>query len=234
MAWLKNNPGNLFNIPILQQERKDMLNGIPVPSCEGTCWAPEREGKSSRRIMMQSTTRTHTGITSTPESIHVNLGSDCNLTCVYCTKQYSTAWLRDIVNNGPYIDETRHKVNANDMILLNLGQKRIDETESYNLIIDEIAKYTDCKEVYVSGGEPFLNNSLVKLVKNFKQTVKIYTGLGVSTDRLVSILADLPDNVEFVVSAENIGLDYEFMRYNNSFARFQQNLAILRESRKIK
>lgn len=234
LAWVKNNPGQLFNTPLLQQERKDMLNDIPVASCDGTCWAAERAGKSSRRLVMQSDVQTHTNVISSPEVLSINIGSDCNLTCVYCSKQFSTAWLRDVFHNGPYLDEPRYDINSNDRILLSLGQKKIYETESYNLIINEIAKYTDTKEVTIHGGEPFLNNNLVDLVKNFKQQIRIFTGLGVNTDRLERILADLPANVEFAVSAENIGSNYEFIRHNNSFETFERNLALLRANRKVR
>lgn len=231
--WLRNNPGELFNIPILKQERLDMLQDVPVESCAASCWIPENTGKISRRILFDSVKKTHTSIDSVPETIQINLGSDCNLTCVYCTKQYSTAWLRDIFQNGPYLDEERYRINTNDRILLKLGQKKIDDTESYNLIVDEIAKYTNCKEVFVTGGEPFLNNNLVKILNKFQQKVKVYTGLGVSTERLEKILLDITPNVEFVVSAENINKHYEFVRYKNSFEQFERNLKILSENRKI-
>lgn len=228
LAWVKNNSGNLFNIPVLQKDRKDMLNEIQVKSCEGSCWAPERQGKPSRRTIMKTYIKTHDSIVSKPEVLHVNLGSDCNLTCVYCSKQYSTSWLRDISDNGPYdINESRYKINSNDRILLRLGQKEINNTQSYNLIIQEMAKYTECTNVYITGGEPFLNNSLVDLVKNFTQKIKIYTGLGVGTARLEKILSQLPGHVEFGVSAESIGNEYEFIRYNNTFDQFEQNLKIL-------
>lgn len=232
-TWLKDNPGNLFNIPILTQERKDMLEGKQVASCEATCWAPERQGKSSRRLVMESDKVTHTDITTEPEVLHINLGSDCNLTCVYCTKQYSTAWLRDIASNGPYLFENRYNINANDLVLLKLGQKKIDQTESYNLLIDEIVKYKNYKFVSITGGEPFLNNSLTKLLKNFTNPVRLYTGLGVNTDRLERILADIGDNVEFVVSAEGLNDIYEFVRWNNSYERFIRNLELLQKAGKV-
>jgi organic radical activating enzyme len=210
-----------------------MLDNIQVKGCEAGCWVPEQDGKISRRVLMKSLEKTHTDVNGYPEMMHINVGSDCNLTCVYCTKQYSTAWLRDIDNNGPYLDESRFLINSNDRILLNLGQKKINESESYNFIIDEVIKYNDCKEVVITGGEPLLNNNLSKLLKNFNQKVTVYTGLGVSTDRLERVLADLPENIEFAVSAENINEHYEFTRYNNSFERFERNLAILKANKKV-
>jgi MoaA/NifB/PqqE/SkfB family radical SAM enzyme len=87
--------------------------------------------------------------------------------------------------------------------------------------------------VSISGGEPFLNNSLIKLLKNFTNPVKLYTGLGVNTDRLERILEDVGDNVEFMVSAEGLGTSYEFARYNNSYERFTRNLELLQKVGKV-
>jgi pyruvate-formate lyase-activating enzyme len=201
-AWLKDNPGNLFNIPILTQERKDMLDGKQVPSCEATCWAPERQGKTSRRLVMESDKVTHTDITTEPEVLHI-------------------------------LFEDRYNINVNDLVLLKLGQKKIDQTESYNLLIDEIVKYKNYKFVSITGGEPFLNNSLTKLLKNFTNPVRLYTGLGVNPDRLERILADIGDNVEFVVSAEGLNESYEFVRWNNSYERFVKNLELLQKAGKV-
>jgi organic radical activating enzyme len=235
LKWLKENPGDLFNIPVLQKDRADMLKGEFVPSCEDSCWRPERQGKVSRRTLWESDKHTHNDINAHPEQIHINLGSDCNLSCVYCNKEYSTAWLRDIAEHGPYLEnDPQHTLNNNDRIILKLGQKKIDGTDSYNFLINEIAKYKDYKICTISGGEPLLNNSLTRLLKNFTTNpVKLYTGLGVNTNRLEHVLSDVPDNVEFVVSAEQIGMHYEFIRYNNSFERFERNLAMLQQSHKV-
>lgn len=232
--WIKNNPGQLFNAPVLLQERQDMLNDVAVASCESSCWSAEREGKTSRRIYMQSYEKSHTNIYASPEVLSINLGSDCNLTCVYCTKQYSTAWLRDIVDNGPYLDDPRYHINTNDRITLKLGQKQIVNLDSYDLIVKQLAYYNDCKEIFITGGEPFLHNNLADIVKTLKhEKIRLYTGLGVDTKRLERILKQMPDNVEFVVSAENINQHYEFVRYNNSFTKFTENLNILKAYGKV-
>ena len=227
LDWLKNNPGQLFNTPELQQERQAMLDNLPVASCESTCWRAERSGLPSRRTVMGSFQRTHTDITSNPQMLHIVLGSDCNLTCSYCCKQFSTAWLRDINNNGPYLDETRYSINTNDRILLKMGQTAIKNSNSYQLILDEIQniKGADCVEI--TGGEPFLYNGLPDLVASIKYPVDIFTGLGVDHKRLAKILDQLPDNVTFTISAENVGSLYEFNRYGNTWNKFLQNFELI-------
>jgi pyruvate-formate lyase-activating enzyme len=228
LKWLEQNPGQLFNTPELQRERQEMLNDVAVASCEDTCWRAERQGLASRRTAMKSNVKTHTNINAEPEHLHVNFGSDCNLTCVYCTKQYSTAWLRDIEKNGPYVDQERHKINFNDKILLKLGQNEILNSSSYQFILDETSKYKNIKSMEVTGGEPFLNNQLVDLLDRFDAPKIITTGLGVSQARLTKILDQLDHNkVRFVISAENCGSAYEFVRYGNSYDIFLKNLEII-------
>ena len=40
LDWLQQNPGMLFNSPNLQQERQAMLDNMPVPGCQQSCWTP--------------------------------------------------------------------------------------------------------------------------------------------------------------------------------------------------
>ena len=229
LSWLRNNPGQLFNIPNLQRERQQMLDNQLVASCEDTCWKAERAGLPSRRTKMLSDSRTHLDVKATPTTLHINLGSDCNLTCSYCTKQYSTAWLRDINTNGPYLDENRFQINTNDRIVLKLGQTAIKSSPGYQLIIDEIRNTNTANQIVITGGEPFLYNGLEQLVTSLPQPVNIFTGLGVDSKRLKRILDALPDTVTFTVSAENIDKLYEFNRYGNTWNNFLKNLELIQQ-----
>jgi organic radical activating enzyme len=232
LSWLRYNPGQLFNIPNLQRDRQQMLDNQPVVSCEDTCWKAERMGSPSRRTKMMSDARTHSDIVSTPIELNITLGSDCNLTCSYCTKQYSTAWLRDINANGPYLDEPRFQINNIDRIVLKLGQNAIKSSDSYQLIIDEICNIHNIdsvNQIVITGGEPFLYNGLEKLVTVFSKPVNIFTGLGVDSNRLKRILNALPDTVTFSISAENVGKLYEFNRYGNTWDNFLKNVELIQK-----
>lgn len=227
LTWLKHNPGQLFNTPELVAERRAMLNNEPVASCEDTCWSAERRGLPSRRTIMESGTRTHTDIHASPRVLHINVGSDCNLTCSYCCKQYSTAWLRDIKEHGAYSDEARYQITANDRIVLQLGQAAIKESDSYQTIINEVKRITTADQIEITGGEPFLYNGLADLVGKLSAPVDIFTGLGVKTDRLQRILDQLPEHTTFTISAESTGALYEFNRYGNTWDQFQRNLDVI-------
>ena len=227
LTWLKNNPGQLFNTPELLSDRQAMLDNNPVSSCESSCWAPERAGLPSRRTNRGSQDKTHVDLHASPRVLNINVGSDCNLTCSYCCKQYSSAWMRDINENGRYLDEERYILNNNDRIVLKLGQRAIKTSEVYTTILREAQQLRSVEQIEISGGEPFLYNGLPELVNGLSAATNIYTGLGVSTDRFIKILDNLPSGITFTVSAETTGKLYEFNRFGNTWDQFRRNLDVL-------
>jgi hypothetical protein len=134
--------------------------------------------------------------------------------------------MRDVKNNGAYLNDERYVINNNDRLVLKLGQS-IKESANYKLIIDEVKRYAGAR-VQISGGEPFLYNGLSDIVLAFP-SANIATGLGVDPKRLEKILDKLPDTVEFTISAENTGKLYEFNRYGNTWDRFLTNLSLIQK-----
>ena len=237
LTWLKNNPGKLFNTPLLLEERQAMLDNKPVSSCENACWRPERNNIVSRRLVEQSYKPTHLNIEATPEILNITFGSNCNLTCSYCCKTYSSSWGQDIIKNGAYLENDRFKMHDQDRILLKLSQKEIAGSSNFAFLLDEVSKFTDVPSVRITGGEPFLYNGLLELLtklSNCKQVI-VHTGLGVNYDRFCRQLDKIQQttNLEISVSAENIDKFYEFNRYGNSFENFKKNLTEIK-SRNIK
>lgn len=233
LEWLKNNSGQLFNTELLQAERQQMLDNLPVAGCENSCWQPEKNGLTSRRIWSKSNLKTHTDVKKTsPTTLNINLGSNCNLTCSYCCKQYSSAWRQDILNHGPYLAQPRYTLTNQDRVLLKISQPDHSKTSATQLIIDEMLNFDLLKNVIITGGEPFLYNGLIDLIQRFKNVpeIIIYTGLGVNSTRFENQLKKLNqrDNILVAVSGENCGQKYEFNRYNNTWKNFLKNLDILK------
>jgi organic radical activating enzyme len=234
LLWLKDHPGQLFNTELLQLERQQMLDNIPVASCETACWTAEKNGLDSRRILQKTNLKTYTDkkIIS-PTTLNIILGSTCNLTCSYCCKQYSSAWRKDIVDNGSYLDQDRFTLNNQDKILHKISQSKHADTDSYKFLLDTVSDFNCIETVYISGGEPFLYNNLPTLVNKFVNVPKVIvvTGLGISPKRFLNQLEKIRHNknLQIEVSGENCEHLYEFNRYNNSWSRFLTNLSILKE-----
>jgi organic radical activating enzyme len=239
LNWLKENPGQLFNSLNLQQERQDMLDNHPVASCQQVCWTPESQGLESRRTQHKTYKLTHTDTrTVEPENLNIVLGSTCNLTCVYCCKQYSTAWTRDIENNGVYFDSARFNLVPLDKILSRISQNEHKQSEGFDIIVKELSNYTNLKEIVISGGEPFLYNGFPDLLNSLSsnENLLFYTGLGVDSRRLITQLdrIDHKEKITAVVSAETCDQLYEFVRYNNTYQKFVENLKILQGHMTVK
>ena len=232
MDWLARNPGQLFNTDQLKAERQQTLAGLRVDTCTATCWHSEDAGLDSRRILKGSNNRTHTDIVTSPEVLEIKLGIDCNLTCSYCSKTYSTAWLNDIKNQGTYIDnDLRFQLNIKDIAISKLGQVSIKNSTNYQSIINELLTYTNLTRLEITGGEPFLYNGLERIVERSTSTVNIVTGLGVDTKRLERLLLLLPkDRVTLSISAENLNQLYEFNRYGNTYSKFLTNIEVIQNS----
>lgn len=239
MTWLEQNPGQLFNTPHLQQERTMMLQNQPVASCNTACWQPESQGKSSRRLVFKSDVVVETDIQASPSELNIIVGNDCNMTCVYCCKQYSSAWLRDLSDNGTYnsVDtgDDRFELNNVDRILLRVSQKALNKSDSTQNLLTEIRNIllaSTIRQVIITGGEPFLYLGLTELVKSIPSHIKviIQSGLGVDSRRLVQELDKLPaQQIEVGISAETTDCLYEFVRYGNTWKRFTDNIQILRD-----
>jgi len=241
---IKNSPGDLFNSPALLKERQDMLNNIPVPSCDITCWQPESKSMPSRRLLMNSNIRTHNLAESFVESLNIITGSDCNMSCLYCCKTYSSAWARDLDTNGSYTIETnddRYTLSPRDKVIMDLSQKQIKNGQLHKQLIDEIQSICDqpgVTEIVITGGEPFLYLGLEDLISKIPtkiNTIKIWSGLGVDPVRFEKELKKLSrfTAIEIVISAEATEKLYELLRYGNTWKRFQQNIKIL-ESQSVK
>jgi organic radical activating enzyme len=161
--------------------------------------------------------------------INVIVGSTCNLTCVYCCKQYSSAWLKDIEKSGPYFDTNRFKIFPSDQVKKHFD---IQADPDYKLLLDELALLSP-DTIHVSGGEPFLYNNLYNLVsESTAKTIKINTGLGVEPARFEQQINRLKSikNIEILISGETVDKLYELVRYGNDFDRFEKNLQTIQQS----
>jgi organic radical activating enzyme len=239
-AWLKTNPGQLFNTDTSINERQQMLNNQRNVSCEQNCWRAEDSGAQSPRLYQGGKKKTHSQLITHPEIIDLTIGGDCNLTCSYCCKEFSSAWRRDIVNNGSYNisdSDDRFCATNKDRLLLKISQSELKSTPHYQTLLDEIRlNLSNLKTLTVTGGEPLLDNQLIDVLASLELSpivnVEIYTGLGVSRSRFRSFIDKLSKlkNLLLIVSAEGIGRHLEFNRYGNNWNEFDTKIKLLEQS----
>jgi hypothetical protein len=238
-AWLEHNPGQLFNTPINMFERELMLDNQRNPSCEQNCYPAEDRGQVSTRMLQSTPDRQYTEVLTQPKLIDFTLFSECNLTCSYCCKEYSSAWRNDLLKNGSYElpnydNQNRMKLLPIDIVSGKVSQKEKANLPKIKLLLDQVYKILDQVEILtITGGEPFLNNMLPEMLEKFKTIprVDLFTGLGVNTERFKKILSVVSQykNINLCISAESTEKNYEFNRYGMTWQNFQERLKIIQD-----
>jgi organic radical activating enzyme len=237
--WLTNNRGNVFNTNINIAERQMMLANQRNASCEENCWPLEDKGAVSPRLWQNGKIKTHTNVHTQPEILEIKLNDNCNLSCSYCCKEYSSAWRRDLDINGNYtIDtgDTRYQLTSRDKIMIKVSQNEVKNTTQFQLLMDEIKSFAPVlKEIVITGGEPLLDNQLFDVldaVSNSSAVINIYTGLGVDVKRFQRMLDKIKriPTAMISVSAECTHKFYEFNRYGNLWTEFLDKIELLKKS----
>jgi organic radical activating enzyme len=235
--WLEQNPGQLFNTPINVAERQQMLSNQRNQSCEQNCYPAEDRGHVSTRMIESTPDRRYTNIITQPTKVDFTLFSECNLTCSYCCKEYSSAWRNDLLKNGPYElplheDKNRLQLLPIDIVASKVSQQEKINSNKIKLLLDNFYQIQNNVETLtITGGEPFLNNHLLELLEKVQNVprVNLFTGFGVELKRFKRILEQIKayKNVVLNISAESTGKIFEFNRFGMEWNDFLEKLKII-------
>jgi organic radical activating enzyme len=238
-SWLSKNSGNLFNTDINVAERQMMLTNRRNASCEENCWPLEDKGAISPRLWQHGQTQTHTAVRTQPEVLELKLNDNCNLSCSYCCKEYSSAWRRDLSAHGDYSVDTRdsrYRLTSRDKIMMKVSQREVKDTNRFQMLMDEIKSFAPgLKEIIITGGEPLLDNQLFDVldaVSNNSATINIFTGMGVELQRFQRVLNRIKEipTALLTISAECTTEFYEFNRYGSRWDDFLNRIELIKES----
>lgn len=232
LDWLEANPGRLFHTDTMLEDRKLMLDNKSCASCHHGCYKYEEQGLQSHR--QKNKQKKQILDPNAPlKSLQIVLSTDCNLACVYCSPEWSTAWYKDISNNGEYkLDGLTIGNDQWSTLYSKLKQKnRSTETRFFKLLLNEIDIAKDLVDLTILGGEPLLHNQLQKIVETANdKKINIVTGLGVSDNRLQSILKAMSGKkIKFLVSAEATGKYFEFIRHGLQWNDFKRRVEMITE-----
>ena len=234
LDWLEANPGRLFHTDTMLQDRGLMLDNKSCVSCHHGYYKYEEQGLPSQRQQHKNTTKI-----SDPQAplstLQISLSTDCNLTCMYCSPQWSSSWHRDIDNNGEYLlDGVPVKQNDKwSTLWAKMKQKsRGMESRFFQLLLREIKLSTGLQKVTLLGGEPLLNNQLDQVLEHVHgKKINIVTGLGVSHARLRQILQIIKGmDVSFSISAEATGPLFELIRHGVTWSDFRERVSMIEEN----
>ncbi len=248
------NPRALHNTGQKKDDRRKMLVGERPAGCE-YCWKIEDMGVDaisdrvykSKIYPIQALDEAF----ATPVDADVNLRTleiafdrTCQFACSYCNPAFSSSWVKDIKNNGPYqnlvSDGRNHFTHEH-------GSAQLYRFGEQNPYVDAFFRWweTDLhqtlQELRITGGEPLMSGDTWKLLDWFKthkgQTktrLAINSNLGEEVD--LDRLLDSVDGVyefDIYTSNESVGAQAEYIRDGLNWKSWTNNLDKICASGKI-
>ena len=233
---------DFHNSPKWQEHRKKMLDG-KWPSdgwgCEH-CRDQEAIGGTSDRMQWLSNEYNKryvpkellenphaTKIKPTQVSMHFN--NKCNLKCVYCGPQYSSAWVKEIEKHEPENPKIAH-------------YKKLETTykerlEKFYVWMED--NYQSLKAFDLLGGEPFIQTETWECVDwmikhpNPECDIEIYSNMEVKPllfkrgcEKLKE-LSKTVNEVVFVISVDCFGPESEYIRFPHNWEVMEENINYL-------
>ena len=238
LSDIKNHPVGFFNYSQIQKERQQMLDNQPVAGCETGCWSLERQNIQSRRQQAGTDQKIYSTPEGIPKTLNLVINNTCLQSCVYCCKNFSSSWLADVVKNGDYNIpgyENRYNASSHDKVLSRISQPELHNSKFSQTVLEQIVENSDqIEHLIITGGEPLLDNNLVRLLQELSHVPKItlYSGLTVATDRLQRMVDSMRSvsHLNFIISAENTNALHEFNRYGSKQSLFDANLNIIKSN----
>jgi organic radical activating enzyme len=231
VADVVENPRTLHNTHKKKAERRLMQKGDRPDGCE-YCWKIEDIGRDNisdrvyKTVIYSDEDLDYAYKASYTEDINlrtleISFDRTCQFACSYCNPAFSSTWVKDISNNGPYTnllsDGRNHFTHAHDSSQL----YRFGENNPY---VEAFFKwwesdlYSTLDELRITGGEPLMSGYTWQLLDWFKTNqgksntrLAINSNLGtqVDVDRLFNSV-DQP--IDLYTSNESVGLHAEYIR----------------------
>jgi len=249
------NPKLIHNTPEKKEQRRQMQTGERPAGCE-YCWKIEDMGtdKISDRV---DKTRIYTDeeldeAYNTDYTQDVNLRTleiafdrTCQLACSYCNPAFSSTWVKDIRNNGPYnnlvSDGRNHFTHRHDSSQLFTIHDRNPYVEAFFKWWESDLHKT-LRELRITGGEPLMSGYTWKLLDWFKANkgksttrLAINSNLAMEQDKIDRLLEAAGDvELDLYTSCEATYDHAEYIRDGLDYQQWLQNVEYLLESKKLR
>ena len=248
------NPRALHNTPEKKEHRRQMQSGERPTGCE-YCWKIEDMGSDyiSDRVYkskiysnqdLQIAFDTAYASDVNLQTLEIAFDRTCNFACSYCNPAFSSTWVKDIKQNGPYenliSDGRNHFTHTHDASQL----YKYGETNPY---VEAFFKWWESdlhqtlQELRITGGEPLMSPDLWRLFDWFKHNnsnpnmrLAVNSNLGGKDDlidRLIAASHDIP-NFHLYTSCEAMGIQAEYIRDGLEWNQYIRNLnRVIKEGR---
>ena len=245
---LQDNPSALHNTIHKKNQRARMLNGEKPEECS-YCWRVEATGNLSDRhyrsgepwaaekfseILVQDPLTWNPN----PSYVEVNFNSACNLSCSYCSPQFSSSWMKEINDFGAYPTSNSH----NSPAYFRGDRKPIPNRED-NPYVDAFWRwwpelYPNLKHFRMTGGEPLMDRNTYRVFDYVLENPKKDLHLNVTSnfsqdeyvfDKYLTYVKHMCGNhvlehfMQFV-SIDGYGERAEYARHGLDFKIMQSNV----------
>lgn len=203
-----------FKSDYLQEVRDSFKKNQRHPGCR-QCWEREDAGFPSLRQRTEKEYRILGIDTSVPmiKNVEVDLGNLCNLKCLMCNENNSSAILAE---------NTRLNINKKTQNDFKWGDNALHNLEK---ILNQSPRV-----VNIRGGEPFYNNKLLEIIQNINEdrarpiVLHITTNATVWNEEWKQALSKFR-LVRIMLSIDAIGDLYEYMRYPANWNEVEKNIS---------
>ena len=246
-SFLKDNPGALHNTAHKKEQRKIMLRNERPQECS-YCWTQEDLGNLSDRHYRSGepwAAEHYTAIKNStgdedvvPSYVEVNFNHACNLSCSYCSPQFSSSWQAEIDKWGGYPTSTVH----NDPSHFT-GHRRPIPVRVHNPYVEAFwewwpSLYPKLKHFRMTGGEPLMDRNTYKVfdyvlafpkpdlhidvTSNFSVEEKLYDQYHDYVKRLCD--TNIEHFMQYVSLDSGIRTQSEYIRHGLDYNRVQENV----------
>ena len=249
------NPKALHNTAKKKSERDQMQRGERPQGCE-YCWKIEDIGRDNVSDRVYKTVlysdedlndayHTPAGQDVDLQTLEIAFDRTCQFACSYCNPAFSSTWVRDIKQHGPYTelvsDGRNHFTHAHDSSQLYTLNDRNPYVDAFFAWWDSDLHRT-LKELRITGGEPLMSGYTWKLLDWFKNNrgksstrLAINSNLGMPTEDVVKLL-DRADglSLDLYTSNESMTNHAEYIRDGLDWKQWMSNMHMLANSKRLR
>ena len=203
---------DIINNPKVKELKQDIINGTPNDYCSYCKGCEDNAGESQRQYFdkfKMPDDKLYNPDVFDLMMVDMRWNNLCNLNCAYCDTMWSTTWQK--LKGMPMPDlKTNHYVSVLELVK--------DSKDNMEAII-------------MGGGEPLLHTQNVELLQSLHDDIHIDIMTNLSTNLSHSAVFNelvKKTNVNWCISFENIGDEFEYVRHGATWERMTKNLATIK------